>query len=244
MSHRHCLALSLANLMPPLPGLSGLEGSYKTYAPSPVWRDSTTGSVRFTPLAKNAREAKKQAVRLYHKARQFERQTRRPGRQDGALGRNGLAVLHALLFDCLDYATGQLDPAYSWIARKACISIRSVARGLTALKAAGVLFWQRRAAETRDDQGRFCLEQDTNAYGVVPVSCWRGFIQPPEAPGPHPSTWGASPPLPSVIEQAATERKDGACIDAMLSRLESDPDDALASVLARFGRAMQARKLQ
>jgi hypothetical protein len=28
----------------------------------------------------------------------FERQTRLPGRQDGALGRNGLAILHAMLF--------------------------------------------------------------------------------------------------------------------------------------------------
>jgi len=46
-----------------------------------VWKDSTTKKVKFAPLAKD------QAVRLYHKARQFERQTRQPGKQDGALDR-------------------------------------------------------------------------------------------------------------------------------------------------------------
>jgi hypothetical protein len=38
----------------------------------------------------------RQAVRLRHEAheaRRFERQTRRPGKQDGTIGRNGLAVL-------------------------------------------------------------------------------------------------------------------------------------------------------
>jgi hypothetical protein len=56
--------------------------------------------------------------------------------------------LHALIFDFLNYASGQLDPGYKEIARKACISYRSAARGLANLKAAGVLHWVRRAAET------------------------------------------------------------------------------------------------
>ena len=42
MSERSLLMLPLANFMPTLPGLAGLAGSFKTYAPSPVWRDSTT----------------------------------------------------------------------------------------------------------------------------------------------------------------------------------------------------------
>jgi hypothetical protein len=75
-------------------------------------------------------------------------------------------VLHALIFDFLDFATGQLDPAIATIARKACISARSAKRGLANLKLCGVLNWIRRAGETRDRQGRFCLEQDTNAYGI------------------------------------------------------------------------------
>ena len=89
--------LPLANFMPTLPGMAGSGGQLQTYAPSPVWRDSTTADVNFHPLPK------KKAVKLYHRARDFERRTRQPGKQDGAIGRNGLAVLHALIFDFLDY---------------------------------------------------------------------------------------------------------------------------------------------
>ena len=170
----HSVRLPLANCVAALlPGLGmpavAIAGSQHTRAPWPVWKDSTTKKVKFAPLAK------REAVRLYHKARKFERQTRQPGKQDGALGRNGLAVLHALLFDFLNYATGRLDPAIASIARKACISARSVKRGLANLKLSGVLNWLRRAGETRDEKGRFCLKQDTNAYAVLPPSQWLRF---------------------------------------------------------------------
>ena len=75
----------------PLPGLG-----VASRAPWPVWRDSTRKEVRFQPLPK------RQAVKLYHHARRLERQTRARNRQDGAIGRNGLA-LHALLFDFMHY---------------------------------------------------------------------------------------------------------------------------------------------
>jgi hypothetical protein len=240
MSNRP-LMLPLANVLSDLlPGI-GLPrfagpGSQRTYAAWPVWRDSTTKTVKFMPLPK------KQAVKLYHKARAFERQTRRKGKQDGALGRNGLAVLHALIFDFLDYATGELDPAIATIARKACASVASVKRGLRNLKHCGVLNWIRRAGETRDEQGRFCLEQDTNAYGILPASQWNGFLDDPEAPPPYPDTWGAVPPLPSVVEQAIIERRDGASMAAIINRLEDDPGDELAATLACLGRAMEERE--
>ena len=180
-------------------------------------------------------------MKIFHKARAFERQTRQKGKQDGALGRNGLLVLHALIFDFLNYATGRLDPAIETIARKAAISISSVKRGLANLKRSGVLHWIRRAAETRDEKGRFCLEQDTNAYGIVPPSQWLGFFDRlPDAPPPHPSEWGAVPPLPPVIDQAAEEIRHGMRKTA-LSILESDPGDETAAALASFGRTMEAR---
>jgi hypothetical protein len=235
------LTLPVANLIGDL--LSGLgmprvaiAGSQRTYAPWPVWRDSTTKKVKFMEMPK------KQAAKLYHKARKFERQTRQPGRQDGALGRNGLLVLHALIFDFLDYATGQLDPAIETIAKAACISLRSAKRGLANLKHCGVLHWIRRAAETRDEKGRFCLEQDTNAYGIIPPSQWLGFVDQPDAPPPHPSTWGATPPLPSALEQAVIAKQDGGSAATILTRLEEDPGDELAAALARLGRAMQERE--
>jgi hypothetical protein len=238
---RNRLMLPLANVLSNavLPGLGiprfAVTGSQRTYAAWPVWRDSTTKDVKFMPLEK------KEAVKLYHKARKFERQTRQPGMQDGALGRNGLLVLHALIFDFLNYITGQLDPAIKTIARAACISERSVKRGLASLKRCGVLNWIRRAGETRDEKGRFCLEQDTNAYGIIPPSQWLGFVDMPDAPPPHPSTWGATPPLPPAVEQAAEELRHGAPRTAQ-AILEADPGDELAAALARLGRAMQERE--
>jgi hypothetical protein len=222
----------LAYTLPSFPGFT----APKTYAAWPVWRDSTTEKVRFSPMPK------KQAVKLFHKARRFERQTRQPGQQDGALGRNGLAVLHTLLFDCLNYASGRLDPAQSTIARKACISLRSVARGLVKLKVAGVLCWIRRAGETRDALGRFCLKQDTNAYGVCPSSQWLGFCELPDPPPPDPGTWGDHPSLPDVIAQAAEETRHGGRLAGLVTILEADPGDELAARLARLGRAVAERE--
>jgi hypothetical protein len=243
---RRSLMLPVANVIGELlPGLYlpsfAVAGSQHTRAPWPVWKDSTTAKVKFVPVNK------KRAVKWYHKARKFERQTRQKGKQDGALGRNGLAVLHALIFDFLNYATGQLDPAIATIARAACISVRSAKRGLANLKRCGVLNWLRRAGETRDEQGRFCLEQDTNAYGLIAPTQWLGFIDIGEAPPPHPSTWGATPPLPPVIDQAAEELRHDAHKTA-LSILESDPADELAMQLASFECALatgkEARKPQ
>lgn len=218
---------SIAYALPALPGFAGP----KTYAAWPVWRDSTTSDLKFHPMPK------RQAVKLFHKARRFERGTRQPGRQDGALGRNGLAVLHALLFDFLNYGSGRLDPSYDALARKACISVRSVARGLVSLRVAGVLHWVRRCLSHWED-GRFRLEQNTNAYAVQPATQWRGFYEPPEAPPPHPSTWGATPPLPPVTELAASDLAAGSSREAAIAVLESDPGDDLAAALARFGRAI------
>ena len=58
--------LPLANVLSDLlPGIGlpqfAVEGSQRTYAAWPVWRDSTTKPVKFMPLPK------KQAVNLYHK---------------------------------------------------------------------------------------------------------------------------------------------------------------------------------
>jgi hypothetical protein len=212
----------------PLPGFAGP----KTYAAWPVWKDSARVDVKFQPLAK------KRAVRLYHEARRFERQTRTPGHQDGAIGRNGLALLHALIFDCLNYASGRLDPSYATLARMANISVRSVARGLVKLKAAGVLNWIRRCAENVRD-GRFTLEQETNAYAVLPASQWSGYRPPPPAPPPDRGTWGDHPPLPDMITQAADELRRGGDRQSVLRLLDADPTNALALALARLGRAQR-----
>jgi hypothetical protein len=232
MSERSLPMLPLANLMPSLPGFGRLEGSLRTYAPSPVWSESTTAEVKFLPLSK------KQAVKLYHRARDFERRTRQPGQQDGAIGRNGLAVLHALIFGFLNFRTGRLDPGYEAIAREACISVRSVARGLRNLKLSGILNWVRRCSESIKN-GRFTLEQETNAYAIIPSSQWRGYNEPPQAPPPQSGTWGDHPcGMRHPLTEAVTEQHLGGTREAVIRQLELDDENGPAAALARLGRAM------
>jgi hypothetical protein len=129
-----------------------------------VWKDSIREEVRFAPLPK------KQAARRWHKARRFDRQSHTAGKHGGALGRTGLAVLYVLLFDFLDYATGWLEPSYDGIAAKAGVCRRVVADALHRLKELGLMHWQRRCSEDKDELGRFRLKQETNAYAVLPPS--------------------------------------------------------------------------
>lgn len=142
-----------------------------------------------------------------------------------------------MLFDFVNCSSGRLDPSYAKIAEKACLSARSVARGLVSLRAAGVLNWVRRCAQSWRD-ARLCLEQESNAYAVLPASQWRGYIETPEAPPPHPLTWGATPSLPPVTELAAADLAVGGSRRSALAVLESDLGDDLAASLARLGRAI------
>jgi len=169
----------LPHLLPPLPGLTALA---RTYAPWPVWSGSAANPVQFAPMAKKA------AVRLWHRARDFDRGTHEPGRHGGAVGHVGLAVLHALIFDFLNHRTGRLDPSYAAIARQAGVCVRTVATALKRLRELGILNWVRRCAESWRD-GRFVLEQQTNAYAVLPEGQWRGYSPPQEPPAPAPGTW-------------------------------------------------------
>ena len=146
----------------PLPILA-LEAP--TRAPWPVWSGSTAKPVRFAPLAEVAALSKRSAVRLWHRARDFDRGTHQPGRHGGAVGHVGLAVLHTLIFEFLNHRTGRLDPFYAAIAAKAGVCVRTVATALKRLRELGILNWVRRCAETWRD-GRFVLEQETNAYAV------------------------------------------------------------------------------
>ena len=82
-----------------------------------------------------------------------------------------------------------------------------------------------------------------NMIGLYEPLAGHGFID-DEAPPPDPTTWGATPPLPSALEQAVIARQDGCGFGAMLARLEDDPADNVATVLARWGRLIAAREAQ
>ena len=211
-----------------LPFLPALPTSHAAW---PVWSGSVATPIRFVPMAKKA------AVKLWHRARDLDRGTHEAGRHGGAVGPTGLAVLHALIFDFLNHRTGRLDPSYAAIAQKAGVCVRTVATALARLRELGILNWVRRCAESWRD-GRFVLEQETNAYGLLPESQWRGYRAPPEPPvAPWPETWGACPPLPSALAQAALEGDPAAKAQVLAVNAMTPLERALAcfqrSILAR-----------
>ena len=86
--------------------------------------------------------------------------------------------------------------------------------------------------------GRFVLEQETNAYAVLPDSQWRGYRPPLEAPGPAPGTWGEPTPMPDAVAALARLETD---VRGKVLALATNPKDALARALASLGRAFMAR---
>ena len=228
--------MHLPSVLPILTPIS--TGRFKTYAAWPVWSGSTSEVVKTAPMTKKA------GARLWHRARAFDRQTRRAGHHGGAVGPAALAVLHSLIFDFMNWRSGQLDPSYAAIAKAANVCQRTVATAIKRLRDLGILNWTRRCAETRTETGRFVLTQQSNAYAVQPSSGWRGYREPPDPPGPAPGTWGDHPPLPDVVAQAVEERRHGGEARGVLSILASDPADGLAAVLARIGAAIMRRETQ
>ena len=217
----------LSHLLPALPGFTAPQ----TYAAFPVWSGSITATARFIAMPKKA------AVKLWHRARDFDRGTHQAGKHGGAVGPTALAVLHALIFDFLNHRTGRLDPSYAAIAHKAGVCVRTVATALKHLRELGILAWVRRCAEGRREDGRFELRQETNAYGLLSEANWRGYRPPPEPPAPAAGTWGDPAPMLSAVAQAALEGD----LAGKVQVLGSDPKDRLAAALARLGRAFMAR---
>jgi hypothetical protein len=213
-----------------LPGLPSL--SEKTYAEFPVWGESTCKRVQFTPMPR------KEAVKLWHRARDFDRQTHTPGKHGGALGPSGLQVLHVFLFDFLNYKTGRLDPSYKAIARKANICEHTVSDALKRLAALGIITWIRRCAEEWVN-GRYVRRQLTNAYCILPTG-WVGYQAPPEMPPPHPTSWGKAAVMPSVHEEAVIEQRASGDTREVIRILELAPRGGIEAALARLGRAVLA----
>jgi hypothetical protein len=216
------------DLMPALPGLGDLP---RGRAPSPVWRDSTTDRPRFRPITK------KDAGKVYQEAQRFERATRQAGKQEGALGRSALAVLHVLLFDFLSDPRGHCDPPKETLATRACMSISTVARALVKLKAVRVLDWSRQCIAEAGELGGVVWRQLANAYRLSPVSQWLGHRPRTPAPSPAAGTWGQPARVLDVIEEAAAATSPRECVTA----LELDPHNDLAAALARLSRSIQAR---
>jgi hypothetical protein len=195
----------------------------------PAWHDSVALPVIFQPITR------KRAAAIWRKARRLDLRTNRKAKHGGIVGRSALTVLSVLIFDFLVYQTGRLDPSHAAIARKARMCERSVRTALARLKMLGILTWIRRATKEYGPWG-VRHKQDSNAYAVIDGP----ILKEGEPPPPLPHEWGAVPPMPEPMEQAAQAIKQGDR-KAMLASLEADPKDELAQLFASWYRAMDER---
>lgn len=204
--------------------------SPKSYAPSPVWSGSTTKPIRWIGVGK------KVASKIWHSARTWDRQTRARGKHGGIIGRSALSVLYALLWDCLSWKNGRLDPSIDRIAELASLGRTATIDALKKLKQLKIIDWVRRCESYTDDTGHHRLRQLTNAYGVATPGQWPR-PKPPEPPAPHPQELGYPERHPEVLEAAIANltSPEGAMTYGILM---SDQNDRLAVALAQFGRAM------
>ncbi len=219
--------------------MSMATAEFGTNAPR-VWTGSARNPVRFVPVPKP------QAVKLFHGALkridvdQMHRAWAKPnGRKTPP--HSVERVLRAMIFDFLNFRTGRLDPSYVAIARAAGCSLRTAKRAIKYLGQLKILSWVRRCFGWTSPDGRYQLDQDTNAYWLNPPAQWNDVTS-IERPVPFPDAYGAQPPLPDLFVQAMREGEAAAAAGASeaevlirrASLLEADPGDPLNAVRARM----------
>lgn len=171
----------------------------------PVWKHSTRRETRYVRITRADRD------RLWHRARRL------------LTDRLAKWILHTLLYDFLNLTTGRLDPSWEGIGKAALCSVSTVYRRLKMLRAKGLLAWETRCSGSMQD-GRYVLEQNTNAYHVD--ASWA------ESKPPTPE-YGAHPPEASALARAA----EATTRAARQAALELEPDDPLTAAIARLHKA-------
>ncbi len=189
------------------------------------------------------RMSRVERARRYANAERFDRATKVLGRHGGAIGHTALKVYHTLLFGFFNLKTGQLDPSYDAIAKRANLCRKAVWTALRRLRGLGLIDWTRRCSDGQDAAGRFVLRQETNAYQVQPEGEWKGFRPMPEAPRvPEAGTWGAPAPVLDALAQYTADRDMGLSQEAAAAALERVAESRLEIVTARLYAQMQARQ--
>ena len=159
------------------------------------------------------------------------------------MGHAALQVLHALIFDFLNYRSGRLDPSYAAIARKANVCERTVANGAQAAARAG--HPQLGAPVRRELAGRaLCAGAGDERLCRAAGDAVARLQAAARAAGADAGHLGRPPSPAPLLAQAAAERQHGGGLRTVIGILDSDPGDALAGALARLGRAMQAANPQ
>lgn len=217
----------------------------KTYAKHPVWQGSAQLPVKWHRIDRKQRNVIwQEAVNI---SRGRDRVCKTGGGRKGGvvearrtnLDGNALSVLRALLFDFLNMRTGQLDPSYEGLAKKTGLSRATVARALVRLRELRIIHWVRRCHASVQD-GKYVVEQERNAYAVLPPTGWRGFVA-RVAHKVMPHEWSPAPVMPTILEQAAEARQQGGW-EAERRVLLSDTSDKLMATLARLGDAVHRRQ--
>ena len=239
-----------------LPGLDIL--------PPIIWRvhaGSVCGDVPFTPMTK------KDAATIYQKARKFDRTGHTKGKHGGRIGVFALQLFHTMIFDFLNFKTGQLDPAFETICAAAGMGRSAAIANVNKLERLGLLSHVRRCSRVENEDGGYILKQETNAYHIENPSNWFGHAEKPPTPPPplpHASEWGkaelpittvdgalqANAPLSVLVEaledEAAVVRPTLAKKPTWSERLQAREAQAaagLAAALARLGRSLLQAKI-
>ncbi len=206
------------------------------FAGRPVLSGSTKQPVQWGRMSRVER------ARRFANAERFDRATKQPGRHGGTIGRTGLLVYRTLLFGFFNLKTGQLDPSYDAIAKRAGLCRKAVWAALRRLKGLGLINWTRRCSDGQDGAGRFKLRQETNAYHVQPEDAWKGYRLVPEAPRtPELGTWGAPVPVLDALAQYTADRDMGLSQEVAAFALARVAESRLEAVMARLSAQMQAR---
>ena len=228
--------------------LKGHSLTKSRHTGQPVWRNSYyVGQIEdrvWRPIAGGSKRdatrwlgALRQAARKFEHKTRIERQEIEPGARNGALGPVGIAVLE-YLYEVVDYATGQLDPAVRTIADAIGHSYSAVHDALKRLRLHGFLEWMRRSRpkENPEPDGPQ-VEQASNAYALLVPPAMRSWL----------SRLLGKAPLPEC-EKARRER-ERAEFETMLASLSAQEwlkavwhgDSRQGGVLARIAEAIDLR---
>lgn len=182
-----------------------------------------------------SRTDRREVRRIVLAARKYDLAGRQPGRANGPLGHVALEVLE-LLGHVVEYRTGRLDPAITYLMRKLRRSRDAVVRALGNLRAHGFLDWLRRFQRVERDGPGPRVKQITNAYRItLPARAARLLMISPDKVIPD-----------DVSQHIEDQRQDLLAMKADLpleefAVLEVD-DGPLGRALAQMARSIQRRE--
>lgn len=153
-------------------------------------------------------------AKILHLAEGLERASKAKGRRSGILGQTGLAILRCLLLRFLR-AGAALDPSYRDIQRATGFSRATIAKGLAALEAVGILKRARRI-------GRAWIERISPLTGEL-----ERFLGTVQLPSLLTVRLPAARfiPLPTRVHRAAGKTNTGASREEIASSEASTPLD-------------------